>query len=104
MGQVAIDSKQPPHECERPRVLADISVERDGERLGVYLSHASDDRIARSAEGANVLTIRREHIDDVRRYAPEHAHRQVKPIRSGDWADVCRAQHHPAHLTLPPLA
>jgi hypothetical protein len=40
---------------------------RDGESLWMYLSDASDDGLARSAECANVSAIRRGHTDDVRR-------------------------------------
>jgi len=84
MGQFAIDAERPTHERKRSRMLLRSAIERDGKRVRSRLRDAGDNRPPRSFECANVLTVERESVDNVRRESSEHADRKVQPIRGRD--------------------
>ena len=67
MRKIAIDFQHPPHYREQSPMLSLIPAKGDGESLRVHLSDTNDHGLSQAAERADVLTFRREHIDDVRR-------------------------------------
>lgn len=84
MGQVAIDPEHPAYERKRPRVFTLIAFERDAECAGAFLCDARENGFAKAGECADVLPLGRQHVDDVCRQAPQHAHGEVEPIRDTD--------------------
>ena len=53
---------------------------------------AHHDRLTEAAEGADLLTLWREHVHDVRRQTPEHAHGKVEAIGHRDIDLVSRIE------------
>jgi hypothetical protein len=65
-------------------MLGRSPLDGDGKRVGSCLRDAHHHGIAEAAKGADVLTLRRDHVHDVGRQAPEHAHGKVEAIGHRD--------------------
>ncbi len=84
MGKLTVGSKHPAYERKCTRMFALIAFERDVERAGPSLHGARENGFAKAAECTDVLTFGRQHVNDVRRQATEHAHGEVEPVRNRD--------------------